>query len=396
MSCIYKLSEVCSIQSGGTPSRSVAKFWGGSIPWAKISDLEKSFDGFISDTEEKITDEGLNAIRGRIFTEGTLLFAMYGSVGKTAIVRGRVSTNQAILGIYPNPKFLNLFYLKYWLAAQQNRFEKDAQGVAQKNLSAGYLRDLEIPLPPLPEQRRIAAILDKADAVRRKRQESIRLTEEFLRSVFLDMFGDPVMNPKGWPKLTVGSGLESIDAGWSANGDDRSRQAEEWAVLRISAVTSGRFLPAECKVVSEKDISRPLIVPRRGDLLFSRANTRELVAATCLVETDETHVFLPDKLWRIVTNKKKLCPEYLKYLLSHSKFRELLTKQATGTSGSMLNVSMAKLRNMEMPFPPLGLQKDFAKIVWKTMDVRQRLETFSLKGVEMFDSCVHRAFRGEL
>jgi type I restriction enzyme S subunit len=203
------LGNVCSIHSGGTPNRSIDSYWGGDIPWAKISDLEASGDGYISDAEEHISEEGLEAIRGRIFDDGTLLFAIYGSVGKAAIVRGAVSTNQAILGIKPDSSCLDLSYLKFWLRSQQSKFNQDAQGVAQKNLSAGYVRALEIPLPPLPEQKRIAAILDKADAIRRKRQQAIQLADDFLRAVFLEMFGSVI---EGAANIVSFSDIAVLDA----------------------------------------------------------------------------------------------------------------------------------------------------------------------------------------
>ena len=88
--------EIGQMSSGGTPSRANAEFYGGTFPWAKISDIESAKSGVITDTEEKITDAGLKAINNRIFEKNTLLLAMYGSVGKTAITGTRLSCNQAI------------------------------------------------------------------------------------------------------------------------------------------------------------------------------------------------------------------------------------------------------------------------------------------------------------
>ena len=157
-----------------------------------------------------------------------------------------------------------LFY-----ALNQRGLNDVITGSAQPQITRQSLSSVEIPLPPLEEQRRIAAILDKADAIRRKRQESIRLTEEFLRSTFLEMFGDPVTNPKGWGIEKLGNVISSIDSGWSANGTDRSKKPDEWAVLKISAVTSGRFISSEYKALDEEIPSgRKIIVPKRGDLLF--------------------------------------------------------------------------------------------------------------------------------
>ncbi len=285
-----------------------------------------------------------------------------------------------------------LFY-----ALNQRGLNDVITGSAQPQITRQSLSSVEIPLPPLEEQRRIAAILDKADAIRRKRQESIRLTEEFLRSTFLEMFGDPVTNPKGWGIEKLGNVISSIDSGWSANGTDRSKKPDEWAVLKISAVTSGRFISSEYKALDEEIPSgRKIIVPKRGDLLFSRANTRELVAATCLVENDQDKLFIPDKLWRVIPKQDLCTSEYLRYLLAHNKFREQITKKATGTSGSMLNVSMEKVREEPAPIPPISLQNKFAQILWKCFDSRNRIEHSNMNSIDLFNSLTHRAFRGEL
>ena len=363
-----------------------------------------SEDGLILEEETRILGETKKGYT--YFERGDVLIAKITPCfenGKAALVDqlkhqvGFGSTEFHVIRVHSDK--LDARYLFYLVWSDLFRFYggKSMTGAAgQKRVSSDFLKAFEIPLPPLPEQRRIAAILDKADAIRRKRQEAIRLTEDFLRSVFLDMFGDPVTNPKGWPLRPIGSVLRSIDSGWSANGEDRARQPEEWAVLKISSVTTGRFIPDECKVVPRESITRELITPKRGDLLFSRANTRELVAATCLVQRDEPNIFLPDKLWRIVPDEKLTCSEYLKYLLSHPMFRENFTKQATGTSGSMLNVSMAKLRGLEMPLPPIELQKKFAELVWKSLDVQGRVNNSEGEMSMFFNTLVQRAFRGDL
>ncbi|WP_397199231.1 restriction endonuclease subunit S [Nodosilinea sp. LEGE 07298] len=215
-------------------------------------------------------------------------------------------------------------------------------GSTRGKLTKSSANIIPIALPPLEEQRRIAAILDKADAVRRKRKEAVALTEELLRAAFLDMFGDPVTNPKGWHTWSMKDVIESISAGWSAGGEERSLEKDEWGVLKISAVTTGRFIPTEFKNVGRSFFQKQIIVPQKGDLLFTRANTRELVAATCLVEKDCKNLFLPDKIWKIIPKRDIATREYLKFLLSEPKYRSLLTRKATGTSGSMLNVSQKK------------------------------------------------------
>ena len=190
--------------------------------------------------------------------------------------------------------------------------------------------------------------------------------------------------------------IQDIEAGWSANSEERRCENDEWGVLKISAVTSGRFQANDHKVVEEPSFKKPPIIPQRGDLLFSRANTRELVAATCLVEKDYERLFLPDKLWRIKPEPKVANAEYLRFLLSDTKYRSLIAGKATGTSGSMLNVSQAKLLEMNAPIPQLEIQQRFAEVVWQTFKMRERYELGFTKTDSMFNSILQRAFRGEL
>ncbi|WP_437336599.1 restriction endonuclease subunit S [Sorangium sp. So ce394] len=283
-------------------------------------------------------------------------------------------------------------------AAARKHFESRAGGTSgsMTNVTQDDIRSAPLPLPPLVEQRRIADLLDKVDAIRRKRKEAIALTEELLHSAFLEMFGDPVTNPKGWPVKPLGEVCERLDAGWSANGDARLRNDEEYGVLKVSAVTSGVFRPEEHKAVPASAIDRELVTPRAGDLLFSRANTRELVAATCLVERDEPRLFLSDKLWRVVPRNGVTTAPYLRFLLGHSRFRSELTKSATGTSGSMLNVSMDKLRALRGPSPPFELQQRFSNLVWRSLNAKTSYETAQRTADRLFNSLVSNAFSGGL
>lgn len=391
-----RLGDVCDMQSGGTPRRGVDNFYGGPIPWVKISDLETE-DGVVVITEESISTTGLSAIGNRLFSKGTILLAMYGSVGKTGVAGCALATNQAILGLVPrDAQRLDSRFLRRWLDARQPDFVAAARGVTQANISKTIVENARIPLPPIDEQRRIADILDKADAIRRKRKEAIALTEKLLRSAFLEMFGDPMKNPKGWPVKPLGEVIKRLEAGWSANGEARQRTPQEYGVLKVSAVTSGVFRPNEHKAVPASKIDRELVTPRAGDLLFSRANTRELVAATCLVERNELRLFLPDKLWRVVPRPGFISAPYLRFLLADDRFRGELTKTATGTSGSMLNVSMEKLRSLRGPIPPFSVQQRFADTVWKSLRVKARYEAAERDASNLFASLVASAFSRDL
>lgn len=391
------LRECGQFCSGGTPSKADASLWNGSLPWFSSKEI-KSFD--LSDSELHVSDRAAS-IGTTLVPKGTVLFVVRGmslaNEFRVGVTTRPATFNQDVKALVPAPDVCGR-YLARCLRWMEPRIlgttESSTHGT--KRLPSGAFEGLPIPLPPLPEQRRIANILDKADAIRHKRKEAIALTDELLRSAFLEMFGDPVTNPKGWAVMPLGEVIDKLEAGWSANGDARPRLSDEYGVLKVSAVTSGIFRPEEHKAVAADAVDRELVTPRAGDLLFSRANTRELVAATCLVESDEPRLFLPDKIWRVVPRDRIATTPYLRFLLAHDRFRGELTKTATGTSGSMLNVSMDKLRSLRSPIPVFETQERFSELVWSTLRSKGRYMHAQRSADELFESLVHCAFSGSL
>ncbi|WP_008308256.1 restriction endonuclease subunit S [Leptolyngbya sp. PCC 6406] len=236
---------------------------------------------------------------------GDYVVSSSGTLGKLAEVRPQdlpVMLNTSVIRFRPlDYEILDRVFLKWFIKSPLyiRQIEHASTGTAIKNYGPSHLKKMIIPLPPIAEQRRIAAILDKADAIRRKRKQAIQYTEELLRAAFLDMFGDPVTNPKRWEIWSMKDVIKNISTGWSAGGEEEPLKEDEWGVLKISSVTTGEFIPTEFKNVGKPPFKKPTIVPKKGDLLFTRANTRELVAATCLVEEDCKNIFLPDKIWSI-------------------------------------------------------------------------------------------------
>jgi len=155
-----RLGEVVETTSGGTPQRSIKEYWeNGTIPWVKSGELENNI---ISKTEEKITLLGLENSNARLFQKGTLIVAMYGAtVGKTAILGIDAATNQVVCGIFPKIDLINRDYIRYFFIYKRPELVKNSFGGAQPNISQTVIRDLLIPLPPLPEQKRIVAYLDQ-------------------------------------------------------------------------------------------------------------------------------------------------------------------------------------------------------------------------------------------
>ncbi|MFV0197264.1 restriction endonuclease subunit S [Empedobacter falsenii] len=392
-----KLGKLCKIQSGGTPSRREKSYWeNGIYPWAKISDLEIANDGYIYDTEEYISEEGLKAIRNRFFEEGTLLLAMYGSVGKTAITKIPLTTNQAILGLNILDKSeLDLSYLRYWLYSEKSRLIDKAVGVALKNISLGIVKELEIPLPPLEEQKAIAARLDKADQIRQLNQQIINHYDELIQALFIDMFGDPVKNEKGWEKKKLKDILYYIDSGWSPVCENIPRNnINEWAVLKLGSISNGKYNFKENKLFkSEIDESKLKNEVKNGDLLFVRKNTLHLVGRTVYVNKTEPKLIIPDTIFNLKYNNSLINPMFLNLHINSYKFLKIIQSNASGTAGSMPNISKSKLLDIKINYPPLDLQNQFAERVQK-IEAQKELAVQALQQSEdLFNSLLQQAFK---
>ena len=288
---------------------------------------------------------------------------------------------------------INIDYLYYYLKSYD--FNKIISGTAQPQITKEGLKNLFVSYPPLETQKKIVTMLDKAQELIDKRKEQMKLLDELIQSVFYIMFGDPVTNPKGWEKRKIGDTIQRLTAGWSVDGEARKLLPEEKAVLKVSAVTQGYFKEEEYKVIPSKQEIKKYVYPQKGDLLFSRANTRELVGATCIINKDYPNLILPDKLWKIqFFNIANVC--YMKQVMSHKAIRSKFSIQSTGTSGSMFNVSMDKFKSIRIPLPPISLQTRFAELI-EIIEQQRDLMYNSLGQMEdNFNSIIQRAFNGKL
>lgn len=314
---------------------------------------------------------------------GTIGFGLSGAIGST------------IAKLSPKEEYESS-YLGRFLQFKSNYLRSTCTGATIPHISKSILKNLEIPLPPLPEQKRIADILDKADRLRRTNQELLDAYNELQKSVFLDMFGDPVTNPKRWELTKFNEIIENLLGGISIGGEQRKIKKDEYGVLKVSAVSSGQFRNKEYKAVNSNEVPEKITTLKRGDLLFSRANTRELVGAVAIVDRDYRNLFLPDKIWRIDVKNSYVSQYYLYNLFTNKRFRPEITKIATGTSGSMLNISKEKLRNLILPLPPLPLQNQFAQII-ENIEFQKALVKKSRKESEdLFHALEQKAFSGQL
>lgn len=170
--------------------------------------------------------------------------------------------------------------------------------------------------------------------------------------------------PVEWKLKRLKNIIKSLESGVSVNGEEREMSVGEIGVLKVSSVSNGIFLPSEYKVVAYNEKNRVKTTPKKGAILISRANTPDLVAASAFIDQDYPKLFLPDKLWQTVFNEKiETSSLFIFYSLQTNRARKKLSSLATGSSGSMKNISKQAFLTLQIPLPPLPEQQKIAAIL---------------------------------
>lgn len=299
----------------------------------------------------------------------------------------------------PRKDFLNGTYLFHWVKSPTfiSDMVKKATGANYPAVSDRIISESQILLPPLEEQRRIAEVLDRAEELRSKRREASAQLDTLTQAIFLEMFGDPVSNPKGWKRLSFAELLTNIDSGWSPICLDHPVSGEEWGVLKLGAVTWCKYNPTENKALPPSVEPDPDLEVKSGDLLFTRKNTYELVAACALVRETPPRLMMSDLIFRFrLRADSSVNPCFLHQLLIYPTKRRDIQKLAGGSASSMPNISKAKLQTTLIEVPPLNLQQEFAQRI-EAVEKLKTTHRASLSELDaLFASLQHRAFRGDL
>lgn len=384
------LGEICDVIAGGTPSRRNVANYGGGIPWVKIGDM---LQNQIFETKETISQEGLQNSTAKLLPKGTLLISIFATIGRTSVLGIEASTNQAIVGLIPRSKN-SVFtpFLRYYLNYSVTQLTSQARGVAQNNINGKILKALTIPLPPLPEQKRIAAILDKADAIRKKRKQAIDELNNLIPAIFYDSFGNTIENEKGWPILPL---AEIVKQNTS---------------VTYGIVQCGPHIEVGVPYVRTSDISNEILPPieafgrtspelaakferstvHTGELIFA---IRATVGAVVIVPEYLDGANLTQGTARISPGEN-VTPDYLLWCLRSKQIQQWVDRQCKGAT--FKEITLGKLREIPIPLPPINLQLRFSETVQGIQKSKDRYEQSAVEADALFNSLVQQAFKGEL
>jgi type I restriction enzyme S subunit len=365
------------------------------LPMASVSE-----EGRIIASEESLIG---TVIKGyRYFEQGDVLLAKITPCmenGKAAFVEdishkiGFGSTEFHVLRPSSEVDGRYLFYM-VWNPIFRQVAKRNMTGTAgQRRVPTDFVKRYKIPLPPLEEQRRIAAILDKADAVRRKRQEAIALTEELLRAAFLEMFGDPITNPKGWEVRR----LETAFARNPQIGTTKPAHSDgQQLVVRVGEIGGRNIRLNECgRITLEgKDLEGFLCEP--GDLLLARAIGSESHLGKASILQYTAHVVVFDShVMRLRFLPKLLSPVFFLQWLKTEGGRTRFMREA-GRTAVQFNVNAKQISKVEIPLPPIELQEQFVRFYTRTIKFIGNYGSGHEATDNLFNSLLQRAFCGKL
>lgn len=355
-----KVSDIAAVISGFAFK---SEWFGtGDAKVIRIGDLK---NGKIDLSDAMIFDHKTNKVREQFkIKSGDILMALSGAtVGKIAVADAEAEgayLNQRV-AVIRGRNHENAEYLKYVFSGHPlQKLLLNAGGAAQPNLSSKDLAEMEIPIPPLTEQKRISTILDKVNGIRQKREQAIKLTDNFLHTIFHEMFGDPVKNPKGWDVASL------LEYGSFKNGMNFSK-GELGSALKCLGVGDFKSLATITCMDNIGEIELNTLpsddyLLKDGDIVFVRSNGNKALVGRCLtIYPNKEKVTFSGFCIRYRIKNPAITPEYLNFLFRTPSMKQQML--SGGQGANIQNISQGTLSALRIPVPPLDKQLAFARLV---------------------------------
>jgi type I restriction enzyme S subunit len=383
------LGKHIKLVGGGTPSKAIEEYWNGSIPWASVKDLKS---GYLSSTQDFISQKGVENSSTKVIPKGTLLIATRMAVGKVAIPSIDVAINQDLKAIYCNSS-LNQKFLFYVLKSKADYFDSVATGATVKGIKINHITDLQIPLPPLPQQQRIVNILDAADELRQNNRLLIAKYDELKQSIFLDMFGDPNSNSLQWKIKTLGEFFDIKGGKRLPKGANFQESKSNYPYLRVTNFQRNSFNDKKLKYISrDTHLAIKNYIISSNDVYISIAGT---IGVAGYIPANLDGANLTENAAKIVCkNGVKCSREYLSFYLNTDFVQKIISSKTMAVGVPKL----ALFRIQEIPFidVPYSLQNQFKERLVLIEEQKALTQKSLEKSEELFNSLLQKAFNGEL
>ncbi|WP_213243348.1 MULTISPECIES: restriction endonuclease subunit S [Gordonia] len=379
-----RLEEVCEINIGRTPARAEPTFWGTGHHWLSIADMNQGLS--ITHTKEQITAEGARA--GKIVRPGTVLLSFKLSIGKVGIASIPLYTNEAIAALpIKDPNKLDSRYLMRALQAM-NLADGSNRAAMGAVLNKRTLASIRIPLPPLPEQRRIAAILDHADSLRTKRRQVLTHLDSLIQSIFHDMFG-------GSSRQTVRLEDVAIVSSGITKGRKTSEATNLTPYLAVANVQAGHLKMDAVKEIPATVAEIQRYALQDGDLVLTEGGDPDKLGRGTVWRSQLPLCLHQNHIFRVRPDVRLVLPDYLAASLASPELKSYFLRSAKQTTG-IASINMTQLRAAPVPIPSMSQQLQFLTLSAAIESQRLAVQHLLSADDELFASLQSRAFRGEL
>ena len=389
-----KLKEVAKVVTGKTPQTSNSEYYGGDIPFVSPADLN---EGILSETKTYLTSSGADQVY-RV-PENTVLVSCIGNLGKLAITSKEVCFNQQINGLIFDEQKIFPKYGFYFAQTLKPQLEKASSSTTLPIVNKSRFSDLEIKYPPLEEQRRIASILDQADELRQKRQQAIEKLDQLLQATFIDMFGDPVSNPKGWEVKKLSELSTKIHSGNTPKGGSENYVDQGIIFLRSQNVWKNKVILDDVAYIDAETHSKMMKSSvKHEDLLMTktgRINTENSSlgrAAIYLGEDDSANINGHVYLIRIKDGFNKY---FILRILTLPDYYEYIRSVCVGGIDKR-QLNKEHIENFPIIQPPMELQNKFSNIVQVIESQKPKLLEQLDLAENLFKTLQQKAFNGTL
>ena len=330
-----------------------------------------------------------SAANMRTSLPGDVIVGIRASIGDKVLADDVYCLGRGVAGLRAGPR-LNQRYLWNWVTHAAPSLAAKGRGATFLQVNKNDIAEMEIPLPSMDEQVRIAAILDTADALRANRRQALAQLDTLTQAIFIELFGNPQRNPRGWPVVAIGDVLKSATYGTSR----KSGASGEFAVLRMGNLTSdGRIDVTDLKYTDLVGREREQHLVTAGDVLFNRTNSAELVGKTAVYRSPEPMAYA-GYLVRLRPGPH-VEAEYLGAFMNLPGTKRVLRSMCKSIIG-MANINAKEVQTIRMPLPPIEHQRRFASHLRPHAELRTRMQQ-QLRDLDtLFASLQQRAFRGEL